>query len=203
MIKDFLIISFTGKNDLIAIRVNNNFFIKKLQSNIRNNNLLVNNISNFLKEKKANIGKNFSILVNIGPGSFSGIRISLAVAKGIKIAKGSHIAFLDADDIWLPNKLEKQIELFSEDNKIIYGGYAHIDQSGKRTGFIQANSPSGALTSRLILRNTISIGGVLIDTQLLKAFRFDETYEMMGDFDLWVRLSQNHMIQSVNILIYV
>jgi glycosyltransferase involved in cell wall biosynthesis len=112
--------------------------------------------------------------------------------------RGAAVAFLDADDVWLPNKLEKQIELFSEDNKIIYGGYAHIDQAGRRTGFTQTNSPSGSLTSKLISRNTISIGGVLIDTKLLKAFRFDETYEIMGDFDLWIRLSPNHLIQSVN-----
>ena len=91
MIKNFLIISFTGKNDLIALKINNNFFIKKLQSNIRNNNLLVNNIFDFLKQKKANIDENFSVIVDIGPGSFSGIRISLSVAKGIKIAKGARI----------------------------------------------------------------------------------------------------------------
>ncbi len=91
MIKNFLIISFTGKNDLIALKINNNFFIKKLQSNIRNNNLLVNNIFDFLKQKKANIDENFSVIVDIGPGSFSGIRISLSVAKGIKIAKGAQI----------------------------------------------------------------------------------------------------------------
>ena len=77
MIKDFLIINFTGKNDSIGLRVNNNFFVKKLQTNIRKNNLLVNNIFEFTKQKNANIDKNFSIIVNIGPGSFSGIRISL------------------------------------------------------------------------------------------------------------------------------
>jgi len=91
MIKDFLIINFTGKNDSIALRVDNNFFVKKLQSNIRNNDLLVNNIFDFIKQKKANIDKNFSVIVNIGPGSFSGIRISLAVAKGIKIVKGAQL----------------------------------------------------------------------------------------------------------------
>ena len=91
MIKDFLIINFTGKNDSIGLRVNNNFFVKKLQTNIRNNGLLVNNIFDLIKEKKANIDKNFSIIVNIGPGSFSGIRISLAIAKGIKIVKGTKI----------------------------------------------------------------------------------------------------------------
>jgi len=91
MIKDFLIINFTGKNDSIALRVDNNFFVKKLQSNIRNNDLLVNNIFDLIKQKKANIDKNFSVIVNIGPGSFSGIRISLAVAKGIKIAKGAQL----------------------------------------------------------------------------------------------------------------
>ena len=91
MVRDFLIINFTGKNDSIGLRVNNNFFVKKLQTNIRNNGLLVNNIFDLIKEKKANIDKNFSIIVNIGPGSFSGIRISLAIAKGIKIVKGTKI----------------------------------------------------------------------------------------------------------------
>ena len=91
MIRDFLIINFTGKNDSIGLRVNNNFFVKKLQTNIRNNGLLVNNIFDLIKEKKAKIDKNFSIIVNIGPGSFSGIRISLAIAKGIKIVKGTKI----------------------------------------------------------------------------------------------------------------
>ena len=91
MIKDFLIINFTGKNNSIGLRVNNNFFVKKLQTNIRNNGLLVNNIFDFIKQKKANINKNFSVIVNIGPGSFSGIRISLAIAKGIKISKGAKL----------------------------------------------------------------------------------------------------------------
>ena len=91
MIKDFLIINFTGKNDSIGLKVNNNFFVKKIQTNIRNNGLLVNNIFALIKEKKAKVDKNFSVIVNIGPGSFSGIRISLAIAKGIKIVKGTKI----------------------------------------------------------------------------------------------------------------
>ena len=91
MIKNFLIINCTGKNNILALRVNNNFFLKKLQTNIRNNESLVNKIFVFVREKKANIDKNFSVIVNIGPGSFSGIRISLAVAMGIKITKGSKL----------------------------------------------------------------------------------------------------------------
>ena len=91
MIKDFLIINFTGKNNSIVLRLNNNFFNKKFQTNIKNNELLVNNIFNFIREKNGNIDKNFSVIVNTGPGSFSGIRISLAIAKGIKISKGVKI----------------------------------------------------------------------------------------------------------------
>ena len=91
MIKDFLIINFTGKNDSIGLKVNNNFFVKKINNNIRNKTLLVNKIFEFLKEKNVDIDKNFSVIVNIGPGSFTGIRISLAIAKGIKIVKGTKI----------------------------------------------------------------------------------------------------------------
>ena len=109
MINDFLIISFTGKNNSIGLKVNSKFFIKKFQTNLRNNEMLVNNIFKLIKQKKANIDKKFSILVNIGPGSFSGVRISLAVAKGIKISKGAKIyGFRDSQ---LPDFNPKNIEL--------------------------------------------------------------------------------------------
>ena len=70
MIKNFLIINFTGKNDSIGLRVNNNFFVKKINNNIRNKTLLVNKIFEFIKEKNVNIDRDFSVIVNIGPGSF-------------------------------------------------------------------------------------------------------------------------------------
>ena len=116
MIRDFLIINFTGKNDSIGLRVNNNFFIKKLQTNIRKNGLLVNNILDFIKQKNSNIDKNFSVIVNIGPGSFSGIRISLAIAKGIKISKGTKIYGYKNSDLAEFNL--KNIELLIQKNLI-------------------------------------------------------------------------------------
>ena len=88
MIKNFLIINFIGNNDSIGLKINNNFFIKKIQTKIVNNELLVCNILDFLEQYNVNIDKNYSIIVNNGPGSFSATRISLAVAKGIMLAKG-------------------------------------------------------------------------------------------------------------------
>tara|TARA_B100001996_G_scaffold348932_1_gene307381 strand:- start:541 stop:924 length:384 start_codon:yes stop_codon:yes gene_type:complete len=116
MIKNFLIINFTGKNNSIGLRVDNNFFLKKLQTNIRSNESLVNNIFDFIKQKKANIDKDFSVIVNIGPGSFSGIRISLAVAKGIKISRGAKLyGYKDGD---LVEFNLKNIELLIKKNLI-------------------------------------------------------------------------------------
>ena len=86
MIKDFLIINCTGKNDKIGLKINNNFFIHDFQTKIQNNEILVSTILNLTNKHKANIDKNFSILINNGPGSFSTIRVALSVAKGIKIS---------------------------------------------------------------------------------------------------------------------
>ena len=86
MIKDFLIINFIGKENKIGLKVNNNFYIHDFDQNT-DNDQLVSSILNMIKKYKVNLGKNFSIMVNSGPGSFSSTRISLAVAKGIKISK--------------------------------------------------------------------------------------------------------------------
>ena len=86
MIKDFLIISCTGTNDKIGLKIDNNFFTHDFQSKTHNNEILVSNILNFINKHKVKINENFSVLVNMGPGSFSSLRVSIAVAKGIKIS---------------------------------------------------------------------------------------------------------------------
>ena len=98
MIKDFLIINCTGKNDKIGLKVNNNFFIHNFQTKIKNNEILVSTILNLINKHKANIDENFTVLVNNGPGSFSTIRVALAVAKGIKISNNIKLfGFRDKD----------------------------------------------------------------------------------------------------------
>ena len=91
MVKDLIILNCIGKNNKIGLRFNENFYVHELDYKINKNDQLVSNILNLLKKYKVNINDKFSILVNIGPGSFSSIRTSLSVAKGIKISKNINI----------------------------------------------------------------------------------------------------------------
>ena len=91
MIKDFIILNCIGKDDKIGLRINENFYIHELDYKVNNNDQLVSNILNLVKKYKANIDNKFSIIVNIGPGSFSSIRTSLSVAKGMKISKNIYL----------------------------------------------------------------------------------------------------------------
>ena len=87
MIKDFLILNCIGNNDKIGLKFGDKFFVHDLDQKVSKNDQLVSSILNLIKKYKVNISDNFSVLVNNGPGSFSSIRASLAVAKGMKISK--------------------------------------------------------------------------------------------------------------------
>ena len=98
MTGNFLIINCTGKNDKIGLKVDNNFFIHSFKNSIVKNENLVSNILDLINKHKVKINENFTVLVNSGPGSFSSVRIALAVAKGIKISNNVQLfGFKDKD----------------------------------------------------------------------------------------------------------
>ena len=87
MISNFLIINCIGKDDKLGLRINKDFFIENFEYK-KNNDYLITQIMKFLNSHDVKLDEDFSVIVNQGPGSFSGIRISLAIAKGLEISKG-------------------------------------------------------------------------------------------------------------------
>ena len=86
MINNFLIINCIGRDDKLGLRINKEFFVYNFNKKKNKNEYLVKEILNLLKNHSVQLDKNFSVIVNQGPGSFSGIRTSLAVAKGLEIS---------------------------------------------------------------------------------------------------------------------
>ena len=121
MINNFLIISCIGKDDKLGLRINKEFFVYKYEKKEISRESLVFYIQNFLKSHKAKLDEKFSIIVNQGPGSFSGIRISLAIAKGLVIAKKIRLYGYKDDDL-LEFNLKNIEELMKKkliENKLI------------------------------------------------------------------------------------
>ena len=122
MIKNFLIINFTGNNDVIGLRYKNKFFKKYFHNKHQNNNdKLVISILELFKKNNIIVDKNFAILVNMGPGSFSSIRASFSVAKGIKISIGANIYGYKKNQLSVFNleNIEKLINKKKLENKLI------------------------------------------------------------------------------------
>ena len=104
MINNFLIINCIGKDDKLGLRINKDFFVYNLKNKKIDNENLVNEIFDFINNHNVIIDENFSVIVNQGPGSFSGIRVSLAIAKGLQIAKKVKLFAYNSLDLELFNQ---------------------------------------------------------------------------------------------------
>ena len=84
---NFLSIDCSTDAGSLFIKIKNKTFNKVLQSYKSNNDLLMKQILDFFKEKNLKIDDIATIFVNQGPGNFSGLRGSLAIAKGVSVSK--------------------------------------------------------------------------------------------------------------------
>ena len=113
MNKNFLVLDFTGLNKNIVFKFKDKFYINKIETDSNNNQEIIDDILNLIKGTNIKTKEKFDVLVNLGPGSFSGIRISLAVAKGIKLIKKVNLFGFNSFILNAAPYLEKYETVFS------------------------------------------------------------------------------------------
>ncbi len=115
---------------------------------------------------------------------------------GLRAAAGEFVAFLDADDIWLPNFLEKQIDLLKRSNADFVYADALLTGNSPLSGrtFMQVQPSQGAVTpeSLLAVEVTVLTSTVLARKQpIIEVGLFNETVKRGHDFELWLRLAKH------------
>ena len=113
MNKNFLVLDFTRLNKNIVFKFKDKFYINKIERDSNNNQEIIDDILNLIQGTNIKTKEKFDVLVNLGPGSFSGIRISLAVAKGIKLIKKVNLFGFNSFILNAAPYLEKYETVFS------------------------------------------------------------------------------------------
>ena len=108
-------------------------------------------------------------------------------------SQGEFVAFLDVDDWWDPEKLEKQIPLFDDPEVgLVYGNYwFENERKGTRKVGHRKQLPSGRILNELLKQYVVGLLTIVIRRQAFESLDhpFDPRYHVIGDFDLTVRLA--------------
>lgn len=119
---------------------------------------------------------------------------------GMSYARGKYIAYLDDDDEWLPEKLEKQIKVMISSNAgLVYCGRICKDDTTGVSTIEKIKYYKGNVFDKLLYMNFIgSTSFPLIKTECLKEVGgFDEQMQSAQDADVWLRIAEKYQIDYV------
>lgn len=123
--------------------------------------------------------KVISLEENCGP--------SVARNKGWDVARGDYIAFLDADDAWHPQKLDRQYSWMISNSNALLSGHVHPLVTHQLTEFLPKDFTTHLVTSNeILLSNLFETSSVMLKREI--AYRFSPTQRYCEDHLLWMQL---------------
>lgn len=127
--------------------------------------------------------------------------VAAARNTGAEAGEGELIAFLDADDVWLPSKLSQQVALFDAPSVVLaYGGVELVDAAGRHLGWMAAPDPRFAVERTVCLRPppiALAQTGVVRRAAFCEVNGFDERLSTSADCDLVARLGARGEVARV------
>ncbi len=128
----------------------------------------------------------------------------LAAARntGINTTQGEYIAFLDADDLWEPTKLERQVACLDARPEVglVHTAIRYIDEQGREINRVLGVQGDGAVWKEVVVHNPVRCGSTpLVRRECFEVVGvFDPTLTFSEDWDMWLRIASSYHFATIN-----